>query len=256
MQCDGDAQPPDDEYWRALGGLAPSLERLELECDGRGRVPAPVSELIALTALALPWVLQGVAEPPGDVAQGPADPLGPLRELPQLARLEYCPAGVPTPNTITALTALRELRVRVVDTKAPAVEAGAYLGRLKRLEVMSEWQYRPCPFLADADARRCVVEPLRGATALTSLAFLAEGEFSPRLSILHLNTARVDALLAGKPALRRFELQKEHAHVLDLDLAALRARHPAVEFVLGGSEWWLPPRLEEARRRRRVAGWR
>jgi hypothetical protein len=232
---DGDAAPPDDDYWRALGGLTPSLERLELEADDRGRVPAPVRRLTALTALPLPWVLQDGAEPP----QAPADLLAALRELPRLARLEYCPTGVPSSSAVASLTALRELRVRVIDTQDPAVEAGAYLGRLERLEVASDWHCL-CPFLAAAAARQCVVELLRGATALTSLAFATRHAYTWHSNV-HLNTARVDAVLAGKPALRRFELQKEHAHALDLDLEALRARHPAVKFVLGGREWWAPP---------------
>ena len=228
IRGEGGAAPPDDEYWRALGGLAPSLERLELEYHDGGYVPSVLRLLTALTALTLPIALEGASVP-----QGPADSLGALRELPRLARLEYHQESVPSPSAVTALAALRELRVRVEDELAPAVEAGAHLGRLKRLEIHSEWNGLPP---RPVDARRHLVEPLRGATALTSLAILTD-QFT--LASALLSTARVDELLAGKPALRRLELQKEHALERDFDLAALRARHPAVEFVLSG--WWAPP---------------
>ena len=79
------------------------------------------------------------------------------------------------------------------------------------------------------DVRLRLVEPLRAAMALTSIELCKSGG-AP--SAVLLTADCIDNLLAGKPALRRFAFQEEHALERDLDLAALRARHPAVEFVL------------------------
>ena len=85
-----------------------------------------------------------------------------------------------------------------------------------------------------ADVPRRVVELLRAAAALTELAFGAWGNQHPGPGSCVLLTAdRVEALLAGKPALRRVcvaqEMRLEEEGAL---FAALGRRHPRVEFSL------------------------
>jgi hypothetical protein len=118
-----------------------------------------------------------------------------------------------------------------VTAELVVVELGPHLHRLRDLFVFTN-----CRDGVLFDVRRRLVEPLRAAMALTALEF-SEGNGGP--SAVLLTTDRIDDLLAGNPALRRFAFQKEHALERDLDLAALRARHPAVEFALdGGDGWW------------------
>ena len=88
-----------------------------------------------------------------------------------------------------------------------------------------------------ADVPRRVVEPLRAATALTYLALLATVRCeAPPASCLLLTADRVEALVAGKPALRRVHIAQEMCLLDDgANFAALRLRHPQIEFSLPGS---------------------
>jgi hypothetical protein len=212
-------------FLRELDGLR-SLRCLGLHCNALDRVPAAVGALAALTYLSL-----------GSSAMRATGALGPLATLSRLETLYFCADGLRAPSALAGLTSLRDLNVlhgRFESAEAPAVEPGPYLASLRSF-YLCFYKRNAAPVLFDA-ARR-VVEPLRAATALTALAFAERG--GP--SAAHLTADRIDDLLAGKPALRRFSLQTEHAHVLDLDLAALRARHPAVEIAVTRSEWWIPP---------------
>ena len=167
--------------------------------------------------------------------RGTLDPLAPLAS--SLRWLAICPVRIPSPSALTALTSLEVLWVgfsgdELRDAAAvPLVEPGPHLYRLRALTVRTHSNDSRL-----VDARRRLVDPLRAAAALTSIEFCEC--LGPSAVLLTMD--RIDDLLAGKPAMRRFALQRSHALELDLDLAALRARHPAVEFVLDGCSWWIP----------------
>ena len=83
------------------------------------------------------------------------------------------------------------------------------------------------------DVPRRVFEPLRAATALTELAFHARAYPHGPASCLLLTAHRVEALLAGKPALRRVRVAQEmRLEEEDVHFAALGRRHPQIEFAL------------------------
>jgi hypothetical protein len=139
---------------------------------------------------------------------------------------------VPAPSGLAFLTTLRELGLicYTMDDNT-LIEEGAHLLRLERLSLNLQSG-------GDlVDLRRRIIAPLRSATSLTELGFAGYPGPSQVLQTMD----RINDLLEGKPALRRFAFQKEHALKRDLELDALQKRHPVVESVLGGREWWAPP---------------
>lgn len=227
-------------YWQVLSRLS-TLRDLDLDLWRLGvgsqktssllAIPLAVSALINLTSLRV-----GSGHSVGALAAPGA--LDPLMCLPRLLRLEFPSAAVRQPSALTGLTGLRELKLHVneYDFRASGdrslVEAGPHLANLCSLEIqirrISE-EFNPA---TNVDVRRRVIEPLRAATALTSLRFdspyaAAQGP----ASFLLLTVDRIDDLVAGKPALRAFcACQEMLLKVEEVGLPALRARHPHVKF--------------------------
>ena len=83
------------------------------------------------------------------------------------------------------------------------------------------------------DTRRLLIQPLRAATALTSLVFRNNYASTKKpASFLLLIIDRIDDLVAGKPALCAFRASQEMLlKAEEGGFSALRARHPHVEFV-------------------------
>ena len=212
--------------WRPLRELT-ALRSLSLGMKGLEELPAAVGALTAMTSADFSECFD---------LRGKLDPLAPL--APSLRWLAICPIRIPSPSALTALTALEELAVGFEDYElrdaadAQLVEPGPHLHRLRALAVRTHSNDSQL-----IDVRRRLVDPLRAAAALTALEF--REDLRPSAVLLTMDC--IGDLLAGKPAMRRFALQRSHALKLGLDLAALRARrHPAVECVLNGGRWRRP----------------
>ena len=216
--------------WKALGRL-PSLRPLELESATVRNAPNFISTLTGLTALSL-----------RNNRLGGTRPLTSLAALPRLARLELTSGCLLGPSSgLPALITLRSLR----DERCPGARngrccdgaaAGAHLAALQRYELCV--CLHSCSYFC-RDFNELFVEPLRAATALTSLALEAgcvdaPGDLPDDLSFTR---ARITALLAGKPLLRELEIDAAGADEGALELEALRAAHLAVAITLRGGEF-------------------
>ncbi len=237
LRVNGTTAPNGDAHWRPLRGLT-ALRSFEVSMFALEDVLDAVGALIALTC----------AEFDCCQMNGTLAALAPLAS--SLRQLSICPFRIPAPSALTALTALEELTLAFdgEDLRAAAAapeasllaEPGPHLHRLRALTVQTHTDHGDHRDRLFVGAWRQLVEPpLRAATALTSLEF----EEEEGQSALLLLTDDIGCLLAGKPALRRFALQKEHAWERDLDLAALREDHPALLGAEAGPAalacWWM-----------------
>ena len=203
-------EAPSAAYWQVLSRLA-TLRDLDLdlwqfgagleETSSLPAIPLAITALVYLTSLRV-----GSSGAVGALAA--PDALDPLICLSRLACLEYPSAAVRTrqPSVLTGLTALRELVLHVSEEDFRAsgdpslIEAGPHLANLHSLKILvnrANEEFTPATMV---DVRRCVIEPLRTATALTSLRF-ARGYLTASAkgpaSILLLTVDRIDDLVAG-----------------------------------------------------------